>query len=92
MKTKIVTPVELFDNEIYDARGRLVARCWREDVGKILIQKVNSHDALLEACKAWMKVESEMSDNTPCPDLALRAHYRKEAVKLTEAAIAQAQK
>lgn len=35
---------------------------------------------LLEACKAWMKVESEMSSNTPCPDLALRANYQRTAV------------
>ena len=46
-------------------------------------------DILLEACKAWMKVESEMKDKNPCPDLALRANYRKKAVKLTEAAIAK---
>ena len=35
-----------------------------------------------------MKVESEMKDKHPCPDLALRATYRKKAVALTEAAIA----
>lgn len=44
---------------------------------------------LLQACKAWMKVESEMGDKNPCPDLALRAQYRKQAVALTEAAIAK---
>ena len=44
---------------------------------------------LLAACKAWLKVESEMSANNPCPDYGLRATYRKEAVKLTEAAIAK---
>ena len=43
--------------------------------------------ALLAACRAWMKVESEMMDNHPCPDLALRAGYRKQAVALTKAAI-----
>jgi len=45
---------------------------------------------LLEACKAWMRVESEMRENHPCPDLALRATYRKEAIRLTKAAIAKA--
>ena len=45
---------------------------------------------LLEACKVWEKVESEMSDNNPCPDLALRAQYRKDAVALTKVAIAKA--
>lgn len=47
---------------------------------------------LLEACEAWMKVESEMPKNNPCPDLALRAHYRKEAIALTVAAIAKGKK
>jgi len=56
------------------------------------LNKINSHDALLEACKAWMKVESEMLDNHPCPDLLLRAQYRKEAVIFTKAAIALAEK
>ena len=36
---------------------------------------------LLEACEAWMKVESEMPNNNPCPDLALRAIYRKKAIQ-----------
>ena len=45
-------------------------------------------DAMHEALKAWMKVESEMKDNHPSPDLALRAGYRKEAVKLTRAVLA----
>ena len=46
--------------------------------------------ALLAACEAWMKVESEMKENHPCPDLALRAEYRKRAVALTQAAIVAA--
>jgi len=46
---------------------------------------------LLGACKAWMRVESEMRENTPCPDLALRATYRKEAIRLTRKAIAKAE-
>ena len=47
---------------------------------------------MLKACEAWMKVESEMLSNNPCPDLALRAQYRKEAVALTKIAIAKAKK
>lgn len=43
-----------------------------------------------EALEAWMKVESEMADNHPCPDLALRADYRRRAVALTRAALAEA--
>ena len=39
------------------------------------------------ALRAWMLVESEMADNHPCPDLALRARYRKTAVDLTRAAL-----
>ena len=47
---------------------------------------------MLKACEAWMKVESEMLSNNPCPNLVLRAQYRKQAVELTEAAIAKAKK
>jgi len=47
---------------------------------------------LLAACKAWLKVESEMSNNHSCPDIALRAQYRKEAIALTKAAIAATEK
>jgi len=47
---------------------------------------------LLDALMAWLKVESEMSNNTPCPDLALRAFYRKKASELTDAAIKKAKK
>ncbi len=47
---------------------------------------------LLEACRAWMLVESEMADNHACPDLALRASYRRKAAALTRAAIAAAEK
>ena len=49
---------------------------------------LNHFDAMEKALKAWMKVESEMKDNHPSPDLALRAGYRKEAVKLTRAVLA----
>lgn len=63
---------------------------WNEANAKFICRAANSHDALLEACKAWMKVESEMRDKHPCPDLTLRAMWRKEAVKLTEVAIALA--
>jgi hypothetical protein len=45
-------------------------------------------DAMHDALKAWMLVESEMKENHPSPDLALRAGYRKEAVKLTRAVLA----
>ncbi len=60
------------------------------------IEKFNKlkadRDRLLEACKAWMKVESEMGDNHPCPDYTLRTQYRKEAVRLTAIAIAESEK
>lgn len=57
---------------------------------KEFLRRWNSQPDLLDACKAWMLVESEMADNHPCPDLNLRAQYRKNAVKLTTAAIAAA--
>ena len=47
---------------------------------------------LVEACNKWMLVESEMTNNTPCPDLALRAFYRRQAVGLTKIALAAAEK
>lgn len=79
---KIVTPIELVDNDIYDAKGRLVARCWREDVGEILTQKVNSHDALLEACKLLLRT---LLENGYDPGIS-------KVKEIAEAAIAQAEK
>lgn len=61
------------------------------EFGRELVNRWNSQPDLLKACEAWMKVESEMKDKNPCPDLALRAQYRKQAVELTEAAIAKVQ-
>jgi hypothetical protein len=52
----------------------------------------SERDALKAACEAWMQVESEMADKHPCPDLALRADYRKRAVALTETALALTKK
>jgi len=43
---------------------------------------------LLAACEAWMRVELEMREYNPCPSLLLT--NRKEAIKLTEIAIAKA--
>ncbi len=60
------------------------------DYAEEILLRWNSFDDLYEACKAWLKVESEMSDNNPCPDLALRATYRKEATRLTKAALSKA--
>jgi len=48
--------------------------------------------ALLAACKEWMKYESEMPGVHPCPDSTMRAVYRKRAVELSKAAIAEAEK
>ena len=49
-------------------------------------------DNLLDALKAWQKYDTEAADKHPCPDYTLRLAYRNEARKLTEAAIAQAEK
>lgn len=57
---------------------------------KQLQAKADCHDELVGACKAWMKVESEMRINHPCPDYTLRAVYRKQAIKLTQQALAKA--
>ncbi len=71
-----------------DLRAKLEkAQSGNLDIIKRCNKLSEQRDDLLAACKAWMKVESEMSDKHPCPDLALRAKYRKEAVSLTKAAI-----
>jgi hypothetical protein len=44
---------------------------------------------LVEALLAWKKVESEMKEDTPVPDLALRSAYRHQAIKLTNKALAK---
>jgi hypothetical protein len=48
--------------------------------------------ALLEACKAWEKYDSKSFDKHPYPDSVMRKVYLKEARKLTEVAIALAEK
>lgn len=63
----------------------------RKDLGKLASQQI-AIEALVKALSKWNLVESEMSNNTPCPDLALRASYRKEAIKLTEIALTLAKK
>lgn len=35
--------------------------------------------AALAECEAWRLVDSESRDQHPCPDLALRAEYRRKA-------------
>lgn len=44
----VVAPLMLIDNEIYDAKGRLIAKVWREDVGKILRTNLNNYPGLVE--------------------------------------------
>ena len=36
-------------------------------------------DALREEVKLWRWIDSEMSDVHPCPDLAMRAQWRRDA-------------
>lgn len=40
-------------------------------------------EVLEGALREWMKVESEMKENNPCPDPILRANYRREALRLS---------
>lgn len=44
----VVAPLMLIDNEIYDAKGRLIAKVWQEDVGECLRTALNSHPRLVE--------------------------------------------
>lgn len=50
-KITVSPPFLLIDKEIYDVKGRLVAKCWREDVAEILLVLLNSQHNLLQACK-----------------------------------------
>lgn len=84
----ILTTQERIDNNLEP----LAKDIFSEASAKDFVHRWNSQPDLLEACEAWMKVESEMGDKHPCPDLALRAQYRKQAVALTEAALAKAKK
>ena len=52
---------------------------------------VNAHDALVEACQAWMDFSRETKAENPCPDYALRARLREQAKQLTIAALALAE-
>ena len=38
----IVFPLSLVDTEIFDAKGRLLAKCYREDVANLLLARLNS--------------------------------------------------
>lgn len=38
----IVFPLSLVDTEIFDAKGRLLAKCYREDVANLLLTRLNS--------------------------------------------------
>lgn len=51
--------------------------------------EIPASEELVEALRAWELVNSEMGDNHPCPDLRLRAKYRKRARELTLIALAK---
>jgi hypothetical protein len=65
--------------------GDLVLKL-QKDVGDLAVryaQLLLDNARMIGALRLWEKVESEMKDNHPCPDLALRADYRKRAVVAT---------
>jgi hypothetical protein len=92
MSEMIVKPIRRIGAELFDTKGHLLVRGWRENVMDEICRYANSHDALLEACKAWQKYDSEMADKHPCPDYTLRTAYRNEARKLTDIAVKLAEK
>ena len=76
---------------LWEGRHCLCAICTNTTRGvldaQLILLVMNNHKDLLAAVQAWMKVESESKTSNLCPDYALRAIYRKEAVELSEAAI-----
>lgn len=66
IKMRYVKPLQNLDNEIFDAKGRLLAKCWRKDIADFLVLEINSHDALLEACKAAIKQVRERDLTNKC--------------------------
>jgi len=54
MSEKIMRPIQRIGAELFDAKGHLLARGWREDWLDETCRYVNSHDALLDACKAFI--------------------------------------
>ena len=92
MSEMIAKPIQRIGEELFDAKGHLLARGWREDVMDKICRRVNSHDALLVALRAWQKYDTEAADKHPCPDYTLRTAYRNEARMFTDIAIKLAQK
>lgn len=48
---------------------------------------ISQFNKAVKALDMWNKVQSERSENNPCPDYGLMAIYRKEAIKLTTEAL-----
>jgi len=97
-KAKYIPNLSVRENEsrtglehyLEDDEGQVVAVVGpQKGLAEEIAKRINAHDDLVAACDAWMQVESEMADKHPCPDLALRAAYRKRAVTLTEVALAK---
>ncbi|MHA1146452.1 MAG: hypothetical protein ACTSRW_17070 [Candidatus Helarchaeota archaeon] len=75
---------------IYSVEGERIAEVLNQNEANARL--IAAAPELLDALKAWQKYDSESGDKHPCPDYALRIVYREDARKLTEAAIAQAEK
>ena len=70
--------------------GTILIEDLEEDEAREIVCRWNSHDALLDACKAWEKY-TESENDTRSFD-GLRIQYLKKAIKLTETAIKLAEK
>ena len=79
-------------NRCWVIRGKIsICRCFgKTETAEANARLIAASPDLLVACRAWMKYNSESKEENPCPDYALRFQYRKEAVKLTNYAIAKA--
>lgn len=46
MSAEIEGKLQRVDNELFDQKGHLLARCWRKDIADEIIHHYNSHDKL----------------------------------------------
>jgi hypothetical protein len=94
-KITVTPPFLLIDTEIFDGKGRLLAKCYREDVAEILLSLLNSQPGLLVACENALPLiaGNRIAYDTFKPDNELEkdlADLTRKSEKELEVAIAKA--